>query len=448
MFRRKVMGLIKAAAGAIGGTLADQWKEFFRCDSLSNDVLFTRGYKQTSGRSSNTSGHDNIITQGAAIMVADGQCAIVVDQGVVTELTAEPGVFVYDKSKEPSIFAGGLSWSNLKDVMNTMWQRFKYGGDTGRDQRVYYFNIKEVMDNKFGTATPIPFRIVDTNTGIDVDVSVRCNGLFTFKITNPIAFYSNVCGNTDEYKTEQIRSVLKSEFVAALNPAFAKLSEARIRPNAIPSHTDKLSEEMNTVLTPKWAELRGISIISISMNSVSLPEEDADMIKKIQMGAVMRDPNMAAAQLAAAQADAMRAAAQNANGAMAGFMGMGMAQGLGGATATDLFRVNPNAAQTQTAAAGAVAGAGLNSWKCTCGTVNQGKFCSQCGQKKPEPQGWTCSCGALNQGKFCSECGKKKPEGAPLYRCDKCGHMFENPANPPKFCPECGDPVDDKDIVQ
>ena len=439
------MGLLKAAAGAIGGTLADQWKEYFVCDSLSNDVLFARGYKQTSGRSSNVNGHDNIITQGSAIAVADGQCAIIVDQGVVTELAAEPGVFTYDKSKEPSIFAGGLNWNNLKAVMNTMWERFKYGGDTGRDQRVYYFNIKEIMDNKFGTATPIPFRIVDNNTGIDVDVSVRCNGLFTFRITNPIAFYANVCGNVvEEYNTDQIRTVLKTEFVAALNPAFARLSEAKIRPNAIPSHVDELSQEMNRVLTTKWAELRGISIVSIAMNSVSLPEEDADLIKKVQMGAVLRDPNMAAAQLAAAQADAMRAAAQNANGAMAGFMGMGMAQGLGGTNAADLFKVNGGAAKPAAVAGAAVSGG----WTCTCGTVNQGRFCSECGQPKPAPQGWTCSCGAINQGKFCSECGKKKPAGAPTYKCDKCGHMFDDPKNPPKFCPECGDPVDDNDIVK
>ena len=452
------MGLFKAAAGAIGGTLADQWKEFFTCDSLSNDVLFARGYKQTNRRTSNTDGHDNVITQGSAIAVADGQCAIIVDQGVVTELAAEPGVFTYDKSSEPSIFAGGLKWDNLKAVMGTAWERFKFGGDTGKDQRLYYFNIKEILDNKFGTATPVPFRVVDRNTGLDIDVSLRCNGIFTFKIDNPITFYTKICGNVaDEYKTEQIRQVLKTEFISALQPAFAHLSDLMIRPNAIPSHVDELCEAMNQALSKKWGELRGLSVVSVAINSISLPEEDAAMIKKLQLGATMRDPGMAAAQMAAAQADAMRAAASNPNGAAMGLMGMGMVGQFGGGVA-DMFRMQQMQQQQMQqpgmaagAAMGAAATAAPAGWTCECGTTNQGKFCANCGKPKPAPkaaEGWTCECGAVNQGKFCMECGKKKPAGAPTFKCDKCGYVFPDPKNPGKFCPECGDPVDDNDIVK
>ncbi len=431
------MGLIKAAAGSVGGVLADQWKEFFTCDALGNNVLLARGAKQGDRRSSNR-GNDNIISRGSAIAVADGQCAIVVDQGVVTEVAAEPGVFTYDASAEPSLFTGGLDGDNIRAVFRTMWERFKYGGATGRDQRVYYFNLKEIMDNKFGTPSPIPFRIVDRNTGIDADLSVRCNGIFTFKITNPISFYANVAGNAaEEYTTDQLKPVLKSEFVGALNPAFARLSELSIRPYELPSHVDELCEEMNRVLSAKWNDLRGLSIVSVSINSVTLPDEDAAKLKNLQFAVPLRDPVMAAAQLTQAQAEAMRAAASNEAGAMAGFMGMGMAQGLGGGVAADLFRMKPGER--------AAARGGAASWTCACGAVNSGKFCSECGQPRPAapaPAGageWTCACGAVNSGKFCSECGQPRP--AAPRKCGRCGFVLPDGAGPMKFCPECGAPL-------
>ena len=465
------MGLIKAGIGALGGTLADQWKEFFYCEAIDKDTLVVKGQKRMTSRSSNTKGNDNIISNGSGIAVADGQCMIIVEQGKIVEVCAEPGQFTYDSSTEPSIFTGKLGTS-IKETFKTIGKRFTYGGDTGKDQRVYYFNTKEIIDNKFGTANPIPFRVVDRNIGLDIDVSVRCNGVYSYKIADPLLFYTNVCGNvSSEYRRSEIDGQLKTEFISALQPAFAKISELEIRPSAIPGHVEELSQAMNESLTAKWGKLRGLEIVSIAMNPVTLPEEDAEMIKQAQRTAIMRDPTMAAATLVGAQADAMKAAAENKNGAMMGFMGMGMAQQAGGMNAQNLYAMGQQQQQAAAPAAPAAPKADgwtcscgtvntakfcqncgkpkpapAESWTCSCGAVNTGKFCLECGKPKPAADGWTCFCGAVNKGKFCMECGKPKPAGEPLYRCDKCGWEPKDPKHPPKFCPECGDPFDDRDI--
>ena len=447
------MGLIKAGAGAVGGVLADQWKEFFYCEAMPKELLVTKGQKRVSGRSSNTKGSDNIITNGSGIAVADGQCMMIVEQGKVVEFCAEPGEFTYDVSTEPSIFSGSLG-DSIKKTFQTIGKRFTYGGDTGKDQRVYYFNTKELMDNKFGTPNPIPFRVVDSKIGLDIDVAVRCSGVYSYKIDDPMLFYTNVCGNVEQdYTREEIDNQLKTEFISALQPAFAQLSDLELRPNQIVAHNTELETAMNAALSAKWSELRGLKVVTIALGSVTLPEEDAELIKQAQRAAIMRDPTMAAATLVGAQADAMKTAAGNQAGAMTGFMGMGMAMNAGGGmNAQNLFamgqqqqqQAQQQAAQAQQPAPAAPA---QDSWKCSCGAINTGKFCSECGAPKPaDAEGWVCSCGAVNKGKFCSNCGAKKPAGAPLYRCDKCGWEPEDPAHPPKFCPECGDIFDDNDI--
>ncbi len=421
------MGLIQAGLGAAGGVLADQWKEFFYCDALPKDVLVVKGQKKIGNKSSNKNGNDNIISNGSGIAVADGQCMIIVDQGKIVEICAEPGEFTWDASSEPSIFSGNLGQS-IEATFKAIGKRFTYGGDTGKDQRVYYFNTKEIIDNKFGTPNPVPFRVVDKNIGLDIDVSVRCSGVYSYRITDPILFYTNVCGNVENaYNRSEIEGQLKPEFISALQPAFAKLSAMEMRPSELPAHTEEIAAAMNEALTQKWAETRGISVVSVAVGTVTLPDEDAQMIKDAQKSAILRDPNMAAAQLAGAQADAMRAAASNSAGAMTGFMGMGMAQQAGGMNAQQLFAMGQQqqAAQAQAAQPAQPA-------QPAAGAVN----------------GWTCSCGAVNKGKFCSECGSPKPAGALLYKCDKCGWEPEDPAHPPKFCPECGDPFDDNDAVK
>ncbi len=440
------MGLIKAAVGSAGGTLADQWKEFFYCEAMDKNVMVTKGQKKTSSRSSNTKGNDNIISNGSGIAVADGQCMIIVEQGKVVEVCAEPGEFTYDTSTEPSIFTGSFG-EGIKQTFQTIGKRFTYGGDTGKDQRVYYFNMKELIDNKFGTPNPIPFRVVDSKIGLDIDVSVRCSGVYSYKIADPLLFYTNVCGNVEnEYRREELDGQLKTEFISALQPAFGKLSDMELRPNQIVTHNTELEKAMNEALSEKWGELRGLKVVSVALGSVTLPDEDAEMIKQAQRTGMMRDPSMAAATLVGAQADAMKTAAGNNGGAMAGFMGMGMAMNAGGMNAENLFAMGQQQAAQQQAAPAQAAQAPAGSWTCSCGTVATGKFCPECGSPKPEENGWTCSCGAVNKGKFCQNCGAKKPEGAPLYRCDKCGWEPEDPTHPPKFCPECGDVFDENDI--
>lgn len=424
------MGLIKAAVGAFGGTMADQWKEFFYCEAIDNDVLVVKGEKRIGGRSSNKRGNDNIISNGSGIAVADGQCMIIVEQGKVVEVCAEPGEFTYDTSSEPSIFSGNLS-EGILNTFDTMKKRFAYGGDTGKDQRVYYFNTKELIGNKFGTANPIPFRVVDRNIGLDIDVSVRCNGVYSYRIVDPLLFYANVCGNVEQqYDRDQIQDQLKTEFVSALQPAFAQISELGIRPSAIPGHVNELCDAMNKELTQKWKEIRGLAIVSIALNPVTLPEEDAQLIKDAQKNAILRDPTMAAATLAGAQADAMKSAASNTAGAMTGFMGMGMAQQAGGANMQGLYQMGAQQAAQSAAQQSTVAPAGA--WKCECGAENTGKFCAQCGKPKPQAGVWTCSCGTQNTGKFCAECGKPRPQEE--WTCE-CGTV-----NKGKFCAECGRP--------
>ncbi len=439
------MGLIKAGTGALGSTLADQWKEFFYCDALDKEVLVVKGQKRTGSRSSNTKGSDNIISSGSGIAVADGQCMIIVEQGKIVEVCAEPGEFTYDSSTEPSIFSGSLG-EGIKNTFRTIGKRFTYGGDTGKDQRVYYFNVKEIMDNKFGTPNPIPFRVVDSKLGLDVDVSIRCSGVYSYMIADPLLFYSKVCGNVErEYTREEIDSQLKTEFISALQPGFGKLSDLELRPNQIVSHNTELEEAMNTALSTKWGELRGLKVVSIALGSVTLPPEDAEMIKELQRTAVLQNPNMAGATLVGAQADAMKAAASNSGGAMNGFVGMGMAMNAGGVNAQNLFAMGQQQAAQQQAQQQAVPSAG--SWKCSCGAITTGKFCPECGSPRPAGDEWTCTCGSSNKGKFCQNCGAKRPEGAPHYRCGKCGWEPEDPTHPPKFCPECGDPFDGSDRI-
>ena len=464
------MGLIRAGMTSLRTTLADQWKEYFYCDSLDADVLVAKGQKRSDRRSSNRRGSDNIITNGSLIAVNEGQCMIIVEQGKVVELCAEAGEFRWDSSTEPSLFTGSLGES-IKATFATIGHRFTFGGDTAKDQRVYFFNLKEIVGNKYGTAAPVPFRVVDRNIGLDVDISIRCNGEYSYRIENPLLFYTNVCGNVAEtYSRTEIDSMLKTELLTALQPAFARISEMGVRYSALPGHTTEIAAALNEVLSAKWRETRGLCIASFGVNSVTASPEDEKMIKELQRTAVMRDPGMAGATLVGAQADAMKAAAANENGAMMGFMGMNMAMNAGGANAQGFFNMDQQNRAAREAAAPAADG-----WRCACGATNTGKFCANCGAKKPEvPAGWvcpacgksgntgkfcaecgakkpedsgfwTCACGAKNKGKFCAECGAKKPAGVPLYRCDKCGWEPADPTKPPKFCPECGDLFDEND---
>ena len=410
------MGLLKAGIGAAGGVLADQWREYFYCEALDADTLVAKGTKRAGKRSSNTKGEGNVISDGSIVAVADGQCMMIVENGAVVDVCAEPGEFVYDTGTEPSVFSGKLG-ETIKKSFEQVGRRLSFGGDAGKDQRVYYFNTKEIVGNKYGTASPVPFRVVDAKIGLDVDITVRCNGEYSYRLVDPLMFYKNVCGNVDDvYTRDLIDSQLKSELLTALQPAFARISEMGIRYSAVPAHTKELADALNAELSHEWRERRGIEIAAFGVNTISAPEDQEQMIRDLQKAAVMANPAMAAANIASAQSDAMRAAAANPAGAAMGFMGMGMANGMGGMNTAQLFgqAAQQQAAQPQAGVAvGGVASAPAagDAWTCSCGAQNTGKFCGNCGSPRPEAPGpWFCTnCGTQNTGNFCSGCGSKRP---------------------------------------
>lgn len=466
------MGLIKSAAiNAVESSIHDQWKEFFYCEALPTDVLVRKGQKRITGRSSNTKASDNIISNGSGIAVADGQCMIIVEQGKVVEVCAEPGEFTYDASTEPSIFAGKLGRSIL-DTFKTIGKRFTYAGDTGKDQRIYYFNTKEIIGNKFGTATPIMFDVVNKQVGFRRTVQVRCNGIYSYYISDPLIFYSKVCGNVEnEYTRDEIDAQLKTEFISALQPALGAMSEMELRPAQLPGKVNELKAAMNEALRYEWIESRGITVGKIALNPISLTEEDMKKINAMEDAASMgSNPFMMAGRMTDATASAMETAAGNEAGAMMGFMGMGMAMNNSATNGFNPQQLYAAGVQQQQAAPAA------EGWKCSCGATAAGKFCPECGNKKPEPKmadswickcgttatgkfcpecgspkpvddSWTCSCGAMNKGKFCTSCGSKKPAAVRQYKCNKCGWEPEKGADRPKFCPNCGDPFNDGDII-
>ena len=469
------MGLIKAGFGALGGVLADQWKEYFYCDAMDMDTLVVKGQKKVNRRrSSNTKGSDNVISNGSGIAVADGQCMIIVENGKVVDVCAEAGEYTYDSSTEPSIFAGSFGES-LKQTFREIGKRFTYGGDAGKDQRVYYINTKEIMGNRFGTPSPIIFEVMNKNIGFSRTVNVRCNGMYSYVISNPLVFYTKVCGNVEQdFTRDKIDEQMKTEFISALQPAFGALAEMELRPAQLPAKVNELKNAMNEALRFEWVESRGITVEKIALNPITLNPEDMKKIQEMEDSiSYGSNATMMAGRMATATANAMEKAAENSAGAMTGFMGMNMAGGAGGFGAAQQFY---NMGQEQQAAKKA-AEETANAWKCACGATPTGKFCPECGAKKPEqtpagawkckcgtvatgkfcPEcgspkpaddgGWICSCGAKNTGKFCGNCGAKKPAGVPQYKCDKCGWQPEDPTKAPKFCPECGDPFDNGDIV-
>ena len=368
------MGLIQAAMAAGGSVLADQWREYFYCPALSNDTLLTKGEKKA-GRGSNKKGNDNVISDGSIIAVNEGQCMILVDQGQITEICAEAGEFVYDTSSEPSIFYGDLGEA-IVNSFKQFGKRLGFGGDAAKDQRVYFINTKEILGNKYGTVNPIPFRVVDTNIGLDMDVSIKCHGEFSYRVIDPVLFYKNICGNVSgDFKKDQIESQLKSELLTALQPAFAKISEMGIRYSALPGHTNEIANALNEVLSDKWDDFYGIKISSFGVSSVVADEEDEKTIKELQKAGALRNPNMAAATLASAQAQAMQDAAKNTSaGPMMTFAGMNMAQQAGGMNPNQLFNMGAAQAAPQQNA---------GTWTCSCGNVNTGNFCPNCGSPRP-----------------------------------------------------------------
>ncbi|MBQ3295457.1 MAG: SPFH domain-containing protein [Erysipelotrichaceae bacterium] len=350
------MGLIKALAGSVIGTALETWKDYFVCDALDNETLMVKGIKRGG------SGSNEIITNGSGIVVNDGQCAIVVEDGTIIEVAAEPGNYTFDTSISPSVFDGGFE--GIKNAFFDALGRFTYGGEVNKSQRVYYINTKEIMGNMFGTATPIPFKIVDRNINLDVDVSARCNGEYSFKIVNPVTFYKNVVGNTrDRFEKEEIASMMKAEMMNTLNVAFSEVSSKNLRVSDLPAQTEELSAALNNALNQKWTEGRGIAFCNIAFNSITIPEEDQRKISELQMIAVNRDKGMADATIISAIKDA----ANNEGGATVGFMNLNSAAN----TVAGILNNNQSAAPQ---------GATAFCPHCGAAVSPEDKFCRNCGK--------------------------------------------------------------------
>ena len=423
------MGLIRVALEATSQVISDQYKEFFECPSIPDDILIVKGHKDTSGRTRNNN-IDDVISNGSLIVVHKGQAMAIVDNGAVVEFTAEAGPFVYDSSSEPSIFEGSLG-KNVVNTFKTIGRRISFGGHTGHKQYVYYFNTKLIKDNLFGTATPITFRAVDRNIGLDMDVHLSCHGSYNYQLVDPIMLFSNIAGNVeDSFSRKELDGTMKKEFIAAMRPSLAALSRLELRPSQVADHEPELAEELKKNLTQKWLEDRGIEIKEVNILSTEVPPDELKQISDLQKTATLRDPGLAAAKITEAQAAAMQTAAGNQNGAMMGFMGMNMAQMAGGINGQALYQMAGQQPAAQPAQGG---------WTCSCGAVSTGNFCAACGKPKPAPDGWTCSCGAVSTGNFCMQCGKPKPAARP--RCAKCGWEAAE-GQSPRFCPQCGEPFD------
>ena len=431
------MGLILAAGASLSSVLGDQWKDYFYCSEMGANVLVRKG-QHHNGKSGllNRGGSENVITNGSTIVVNEGQCMIIVDQGAIVDICAEAGAYTYDQSSEPSVFTGGLG-AGIADSFKQFMARVSYGGVTAHDQRVYYFNTKDIIGNKYGTANPVPFRVVDRNIGLDIDIAIRCFGEYAYRISDPILFYKHICGNVDkDYTKDKIENQLRTELLTALQPAFGKISDMGIRYSSIVNHTTEMANALNDVLSDSWGKQYGIVITAFGVSSLKASEEDEKMIKELQKTAVLQNAGMAAAMKVNAESQAMMDAAKNPNGAAMGFFGMGMAQQAagGGTDAASLFAMAEQQKAQQAGKMQPAAG-----WKCPkCGAEgNTGKFCGECGTPRPA-EGWKCpKCGAEgNKGKFCSECGTPRPAEDGSWTCPECGKT----GNTGRFCGECGTP--------
>lgn len=465
------MGLIKAALGSIGGTLGDTWLDAVKCEDMQNSVLMVK--KTTK---------NGVVSKGSRIIVNPGQVALIVDNGVILDGSAEPGAFIFDDSSSPSFFGGDFG-----DVFKEMWERFKYSGSPAREQAIYFFNSKEIIDNKFGTPAPIPYKDWGhpnfnprNNTMYPMAVGIKAFGTYTFKIANPFVFMNAVGGTAVRYTKEMLTEQIRSEFIAVFKNTLAELgsNEYKIEAMDLPHKDDEILAAMQSKNYDAKIKERGIAILSVAVESIKFDEDSEKKVRDYELS----DAYTQSGYMAGATGRAMENAAKNSAGAMGGFVGLGMAQGAGVGAAGNaagmmamqseqIRQAQQAAGQTEAsggwkcdcgeehnsgkfcASCGKAKPTGTGTWECGCGKKdNKGAFCSECGKKrpdnKPEDGTWLCSCGAENKGRFCAECGEKKPSGAVQYKCDNCGWEPEDKSNPPKFCEECGDTFDDSDIVK
>ncbi len=416
------MGLIRALAAGASTVMADQWREYFSCDAMDNRTLVAKGQMKTKKRGlfgARNKASEDIISNGSVISVNEGQVALIVSDGKIVDFCAEAGYYKWDASTEPSMLAGNF-FRGMIDSFKRIGYRFTFGGDTGAVQRVYYINVKEILDNKFGTTTPMPYDDPYYKTAL----YIRYFGQYTFKITDPVVFFSSIAGNVaDTYSADLLAETARDEFMTALDSALAALSRDGVKFSQLPTRQREIARYMSETLDTEWRERRGIEIVSVALSKVTPDDESRRRIEEFDTNVMHADPGAMAGGMAYAQMRAMRDAAGNTAGAMTGFMGVGMAanaMGVGGQS-TLLDRAEALAKEKD---------AGRRCPRC--GKSAEGNFCPECGEKLAE-DGWQCACGALSTGKFCPECGKARPEG---YACS-CGYTAKEPF---RFCPECGKP--------
>lgn len=402
------MGLIKAAVGAIGSAVADTFEDYIYCSALDNSVLMQRGYpKSSGGAGSFASGA--VISDGSRIAVNDGQFLIVVENGKIADFTAEQGGYIFRTEAEPSMFCGQFG-DKLKNTFNQLLERFAFGGIAANDQRAYFVNTKEIINNKFGFGN-VPFRDGEFN----MTIMLQGFGAYTYRITDPLMFYANLCGNTDSFGTANLDSQMKSEIKGGLLPALGRLSSDNICYDKIPLEAPKLAEILNEELSDIWEKARGITITSLTFANIMPDEESVDKIREMQESRVYSsDTQMLGARVGAAQANAMEAAAENPSGSVNGFVGMAMAQQSGSIDANKLLNAPVSAASDVPIAP-----------------------TSNAPTSNAQPETWICECGSVNDDMFCPECGRKRVIKR-SYTCSSCGKVIENRETPPKFCPKCG----------
>lgn len=418
------MGLIKAITSSIGSVFADQWKEYFQVDSMSNDQLVVKAKKTTKG---NNKGGDDIISNGSIVSIADGQVALIVEDGRIVEFCAEPGRFVWDSSSEPSMLCGEF-FKGMADSFKKIGERFTFGGDTGKNQRVYFVNTKEIIDNKFGTTTPMVYDDRYYGTAL----YIRYFGQYSFRIKDPILFFTSIAGNvSDSYNKIELMNFCREEFMTALDTSLSMLSADGIKFSQIPQKQREIAKYMSETLDEDWGQRRGMDIVSVAISKVTPDEKSRARIEEFDTNLMHSNPGAMAGGLAYAQMQAMQNAAKNSGGAVNGFMGIGMMNGVMGNNSQSQQTLLNTANQLHNDYKQPEAPTKKDTWKCACGAENTGKFCAECGSKKPEKEEWKCICGHVNTGKFCSECGSKK---ITEFRC-QCGYVSSSAF---KFCPECG----------
>ena len=422
------MGLIKAIAGSIGGTLRDQWLDLIKCDNMDMDTLMVK-VTTKSGQ----------ISKSSRIIVAPGQIAVIYDSGSVLDATAEEGVYNFDQSSSPSFFAGEFG-----PVFKEMWQRFTYGGTPAKEQAVFFFNIKEILDNKFGTATPIPFQdwshaIPNQMTGSlsPMRVNVRCYGKYTFKLDDVGVFMRIHAGTANVVKKNDIIEQMRTEVMASFQNILNEMgnSQHRVPVLELPSYTDEIKQVMDEKVFDAPIRARGVKLVGFAVESVSLDDESQAKIDRYEYSSnsMMQQGKII---------DVMQTAAGNEAGAAGAFMGLGMANmGSGGMTGSVMQNAwNGQGGQVnydpynQGGGGGAAAPQPQGVPCPNCGKPITGKFCPECGTPAPAPKAaMKCpKCGAESNGKFCPECGTPLVAVGPK-KCPKCGTDVTG-----KFCPECG----------